>query len=400
MCQWAHTYDISDSDLRSIVATFLSVFPDGALWHIGKGDVLLVGSTEPVNERFGEMARHWQRPGVVSDLMDVGVREPFDLLSMFVAEGRSLARYADGAPIQTDDRSLLEFSGPKSIFGQPANRNDDVLRQLARTAPAPPAVQAAISRAEPADWRNRGWMLLRADVHDLAWRDFVRALESDPADVDAYEGLIRASIPGATPGVDEALILLRRLAADPSHVQANVALSRLLAAKGATQEAAALMFDLLQRYPDNVNVLEQLASVLSDTGDTERLPSVVAKLRRDAPTRQSTHYFSAALLFQQGRPDLAVTEAESVVRENPGHALAQNVLGAALANLGHFDRARQAFESSLRANPLSPITYTNLAMLEMQAGHSPDAARRFAEALILDPTSETARQGLAEATLR
>ena len=49
LCQWAHTYDISDSDLRSIVATFLSVFPDGALWHIGKGDVLLVGSTEPLD---------------------------------------------------------------------------------------------------------------------------------------------------------------------------------------------------------------------------------------------------------------------------------------------------------------------------------------------------------------
>ena len=30
LCQWAHTYDISDADLRSIVATFLSVFPDGS----------------------------------------------------------------------------------------------------------------------------------------------------------------------------------------------------------------------------------------------------------------------------------------------------------------------------------------------------------------------------------
>ena len=46
LCQWAHTYDISDADLRSIVATFLSVFPDGTLWLVGEADVLLVGSTE------------------------------------------------------------------------------------------------------------------------------------------------------------------------------------------------------------------------------------------------------------------------------------------------------------------------------------------------------------------
>ena len=400
LCQWAHTYDISDSDLRSIVATFLSVFPDGALWLIGKGDVLLVGSNEPLDARFGEMARQWQRPGVATDLLDVGVRKPFDLLSMFVAEGRALARYADGAAVQTDDRSELEFSGPRSIFGNPTNLNDDVLRNLARAAPAPAAVQAAIRQAGPADWRNRGWMLIRAEVHELAWHDFGRALESDPTDTDAYKGLIQSSIPGGTPGMDEALTLLRRLAAHPSHLQAKVALSHLLAASGATDEAAAQILDLSQRYPDNLEVLEQWASVMADTGNTEHLQSVVARLRRTAPSSQITHYYSASLLFLQGRPDLAVPEAESVVRDNPDHALAQNLLGAALASLGQPVRARHAFEASLRANPLMPGTYVNLAMLEMETGHPDVAARRYAEALLLNPMSEPARRGLEEAAAR
>ena len=249
LCQWAHTYDISDNDLRSIVATFLSVFPNGSLWLIGEGDVLLVGTTEPLDTRLGEMATQWERPGVASDLLDVGVHQPFDLLSMFVAEGQALASYAGGVAIQTDDRSALEFSGPRSIFGQPTNRNDDILRQLARTAPAPAAVQTAISQAKPADWRNRGWMLLAAEVYEAAWHDFARALESDPTDADAYKGLLRASMPGATPGVDEAQTLLMKLAADPSHLQAKVALSRLLAAKGATDEAAAQMLDAAQARP-------------------------------------------------------------------------------------------------------------------------------------------------------
>jgi spermidine synthase len=41
-CQWAHTYDISDPDLRSIVATFVDVFPHASLWLIGEADVLLM----------------------------------------------------------------------------------------------------------------------------------------------------------------------------------------------------------------------------------------------------------------------------------------------------------------------------------------------------------------------
>jgi spermidine synthase len=400
LCQWAHTYDMSESDLRSIVSTFLSVFPDGSLWLIGKGDVLLVASTERLDTRLAEMARYWERPGVADDLLDVGVREPFDLLSMFVAEGPALAAYTAGIPIQTDDRSQLEFSGPRSLFGSPTNRNDEVLRQLARTAPAPAAVRAAIAQAGPAAWRNRGWMLLKAEVYEPAWRDFARVLDADATDADAYEGLLRASNPGATPGVTESLTLLKRLAADPSHLRAKVALSRLLAANGATDEATALMFDLSERFPDNADVLEQLASVLSDAGDVDRLPAVVLRLGKSAPNSQRAHYYAASLLFRQGRPDLAVSEAELVVRENPSHALAQNLLGAALASLGQLDRARNAFEASLRANPRSAGTYANLATLEMQTGNAREAARRYAEALVLDPTSDTARRGLEQARAR
>src|SRR5205823_2577097 len=44
LCQWAHTYDISNRDLRSIVRTFASVFPQGTMWLVGEGDLLLVGA--------------------------------------------------------------------------------------------------------------------------------------------------------------------------------------------------------------------------------------------------------------------------------------------------------------------------------------------------------------------
>ena len=45
-CQWAHTYDISPSDLRSIVQTFRSVFPQGTMWLVGSGDLLLIGTAD------------------------------------------------------------------------------------------------------------------------------------------------------------------------------------------------------------------------------------------------------------------------------------------------------------------------------------------------------------------
>ena len=71
MCQWAHTYDISDADLRSIVATFSSVFAHSTLWIVGDGDVLLVGSAEPIEPRLPAIGRNWSRASVAEDLLDV-----------------------------------------------------------------------------------------------------------------------------------------------------------------------------------------------------------------------------------------------------------------------------------------------------------------------------------------
>src|SRR5688500_876312 len=106
LCQWAHTYDISRDDLRSIVATLLSVFPHGTMWLVGDADVLLLGSTEPLDARIAGMADAMTRPGVADDLASVGVTGPFSLTTLFVAQGEALNAWANGAPLQTDDRSL------------------------------------------------------------------------------------------------------------------------------------------------------------------------------------------------------------------------------------------------------------------------------------------------------
>src|SRR5688572_12492282 len=135
LCQWAHTYDISKDDLRSIVATFLSVFPNGTLWLVGDADVLLLGSTEPLDLRIAGMADAMKRPGVSEDLASVGVSGPFSLISLFVAQGKPLQAWAAGAPLQTDDRSQLEFSGPRSIFGAARDDNAEALRELAAASP-------------------------------------------------------------------------------------------------------------------------------------------------------------------------------------------------------------------------------------------------------------------------
>ena len=394
LCQWAHTYDISTRDLQSIVATFVSVFPDGTLWLVGDGDVLLIGSNTPIEPRLPGVAARFARPGVSEDLASVGVTAPAHVLSLFIAGGEQLARWSEGAPIQSDNRAALEFSGPQSIFGPSEADNAALLRALAESGHPPAAVAAAKREATAAVVRDQGWMLLQADAFRPAYDQFVKAIEMDPTDARTLDGLIRAAAPlGRTA---EARALLSRLATEPGRTTTQLALSRLLAAEGRYDEAVAIPFGIVQNDPDNVPALEQLASILSDLGDVERLRPVVARLRSVAPATEAAHYYSAALLFMEQRLDLAANEARRTIALNPSHARAQNLLGAALASSGQTGQARAAFQASLTADGRDPATYTNLATLELQAGNRELAERYYAEALTLDPGHRPARDGLEE----
>ena len=71
------------------------------------------------------------------------------MTSLFVAQGDALKAWAAGAPLQTDDRSALEFSGPRSIFGGTRDDNASALRALAASSPKPAGGRQLRSRPRP-----------------------------------------------------------------------------------------------------------------------------------------------------------------------------------------------------------------------------------------------------------
>ncbi|MGE0816923.1 MAG: fused MFS/spermidine synthase [Vicinamibacterales bacterium] len=390
LCQWAHTYDISADDLKSIVATFAAVFPDGTLWLVGDGDVLLIGSNQPLAPQIAAIPeRLAARASARANLATVGVRDAFAITSLLVTDGPGIAAFAGGAPLQTDDHAPVEFTGPRTVFSRGGPDNAAALRALAAEHPVP-LVTAAREAASSASWRDRGWMLLDASAAVPAWSDFATAVRMDPRDARALEGLVRAG--GATNRAADTAEVLRSAATAPDHVEAQLALSRFLAATGAVADAAQVAFSAAERDPSNLSVLEQLASVVADAGDRERLLPIVSRMRTIAPTADATRYYSASLLFMEGRTELAVGEARALLAANPTHAKGHNLLGAALATLGRRDEARDAFLASIKADPRDPSTYTNLALLELEGGNAAAGLQRLAEALTLDPGSATARE--------
>ncbi len=399
LCQWAHTYDISDRDLRSIVGTFQSVFPQGTMWLVGDGDLLLVGiNGDAVEARLHLIAERWRIgsvPAALADVAVLGPATPFALLSLFAGGPAALQAFAAGAPIQTDDRLALEFSGPRGIYGRSADENVREIRKLSQSN-RPPAVAAAFASATDVDWTVRGAMELKAEAYASAYGAFRRAVELNGANADALRGLSDAAAGAGRQA--EALGLLRSMAAaSPGNANLRVELSRMLAAAGAYQEAEAVAREAVRLAPDDARPGEQLASILADAGDVDRLQLVADRLAARFPERDDPRYYQASALFMSGQPAEAAGIARGIVDRHPAHARAQNLLGAACAALGRSDCARAAFLAAIDANPRDPTAYVNLGNLQIQQGDLAGASESFSEALSLDPASPRAREGLAQA---
>ena len=398
LCQWAHTYNISDADLRSIVDTFLSTFPDGSAWLVGTSDLLLIGSPSPLRAFDRGITAGWNRPGVAEDLAQVEVSDPFGILTLFIARGRDLERYAGGADVQTDDRLALEYSAPHAIYGRYQTNNIEHLRATAADAALPSAIVGARASADAASWRNRAAMQMKAAAPELAFQDYGEALKAAPGDEDALASYVGAA--SASGQLDAAEKYLRSRIAARDTASLNVELSRVLAARGDLDGAAVVAQHGAALDPSSERALDQLVTVLADSRNDAAIEQLVALLVRTGATRPVTLYAQMRLAHLRGSFAQAKAFGERLAStETPEEDAARNanLLGLAYDGLGDHDRAREAFQASLRIAPRAPAVLMNLGFTELKAGRPDVAEKRFSEALFLLPTLAPALDGLAQA---
>ena len=243
MCQWAHTYDISDADLRAIVATFRRVFADTTLWLIGDANLLLIGRLRSAGDPGAAIELGFERAAIAADLATVNVKSPFSILSLFAGDSVAANKYAGNA-VEIDDRLRLEFSGPRNIVGRSSADNGAALRALTRSGGVPPSIATALDRATAADWASRGAMILDAAAAQ-AYEDFRRAVEG--GDDVALAGLRESAT--ASGRVAEAIALIRRVADEPPSSSAPVISSPGCWQRRVTRQAPSALRTRLSRAP-------------------------------------------------------------------------------------------------------------------------------------------------------
>ena len=201
-CQWLPLHQLDLDTLRSITASFLAAYPDGAAILASNSlDTPTVGLVaRRGGTRFGPVM-----PPLLAEGFDLA--DAMAVLGSIVADSAALQRFAAAAPLNTDDRPRVAYRAPRITYAPdsaPRDRLLDLLGQLGVDA------TSLLATADPGlAARVAAYAQARRAYLDLGRRTTPSA---DPAVMWARVGPPLLAVLRQSPDFTPAAAPLRRLA--------------------------------------------------------------------------------------------------------------------------------------------------------------------------------------------
>ena len=115
-------YESNSETIKSVLATFFKVFPNGIVWSNDGGeggyDAVLFGQAEPTRIDVDQWQARLDRPdhaAVKQSLEDVGFHSAADLLATFAVQASDLKGWMADAQINTDANLRLQYLAGKAL---------------------------------------------------------------------------------------------------------------------------------------------------------------------------------------------------------------------------------------------------------------------------------------------
>jgi putative PEP-CTERM system TPR-repeat lipoprotein len=223
-------------------------------------------------------------------------------------------------------------------------------RALIAAGQIPAAAQALLplSKALPNDTRVQlveGQLALARRDPGQAERAFRRALASQPASVDAMDGLLISKM-----------------------------------AEGDASRAVLIAGDAVARSPEDARILVVSARAFALAKDFAKAESTLrAAIERD-PQLMEAYSMLGQIYMRQNRADDALREFQRLADLQPNEVGPRTVVGVLQHAAGKTSEARQSYEAVLRLDPSAVVAANNLAWMTMEEGGNLDVALQLAQA--------------------
>ena len=222
--QFVQAYEVDSATIRSIYATFGSVFPVVETWQTNESDLLFIGSKEPIPYDVEALRRRIAEEPFKTAIAKVWrVTDLEGVLAHFVANASYAKQLTaeQGGTVNTDDRNTIEFSFARTV-GKAAGFSISDLREAAHRRD-----QHRPTSAGYVDWARVVEQNLVMDIHLGTARPPAYSF------LDANQRRRLSALSAYSLGSTiEALRLWREQSRDAENLTENAMLSHMLAWAG------------------------------------------------------------------------------------------------------------------------------------------------------------------------
>jgi tetratricopeptide (TPR) repeat protein len=378
-------YSLYTDDLRMLLATFLSEFHGATLWHGDAPDLILMAPSQPANEFVSRAQALYDRPRLHDDFEKLGMEEASGLFGYYLLDDAGLRKFSYGAPINTDDLTLLEYHAPRSLLAQGLeDRNRGAILQEQKD-PLPDDFAP--------DRRDAGLVasaITSVNLEDIAGAArFLRPLESRP--VTAAIAVARGRAALADSNFKIALqAFTAALAIDPNSIQAAWGLAETDRKYGYNDKARQEFARILNRDPKNIPALKSLTRLDMDFTLWSEAESLMRRQIAADPSLGAAGYAQLAeILLRAGRLSEGYSAIEDCLALDPYNLRAHVYLGEVLARQKKWVEARKNIEFVKRYFPEADKTiYPLLFQIDNAMGDPRGAAEAVRFGLRMFPDNE------------
>jgi len=331
--QWWHTHALHPDEMKLIVGTLRRVFPYSSYWRPNFGDVIVVGTPEPLAWDYERIRTRYETvPGVAEDLRGVGLWHPISVFAAFVLEGRDLEKLvADVREDHRDDRPVVEYRAPRFLYSDTATQNDAIVTGHQTQAFLP------MTHFDP-----------ERDLDAMA-----RYLLGF-----GYASLYRPEL--AIQRMEEAVAL------EPGNAKFWVGLGNQYRDNGQKPRAAGAFRKALAADPKEAEAAVNLAALLREQGEDAGAEEILRAGLLAAPQDSTLRAATARLFLETGKPADALRALEPFAASDAGNAEMRLLLGQALARVGRREEAVR-FLGEARENAPNDAAIQKAAAAELQS---------------------------------
>ncbi len=400
VCAWLPTNGLTLTEFKSLLRSFVEVFPQSSLWWCNPANVVLLGTSDETVIDYPRWRRMLAQPKIKEDLAEVFLDHPLSLASLFMMGPRKMQELTADAPLNTDSRPVIEFSRtmaptvPMDTYRWMMDNLEPITGYTQWNGGDAPG-DSMLALVE----RINHWYEPRIDFYEgkfAAWvfqqpaasvNLYRRALAHNPDDT-----YIRHFAAPPAPDADSLQLIAR---SDPDDFVVRYQLGEYYYAIGDLETARQWFGQVTRIIPEHAQSWFQLGVVSSNMGLETQAERYFRKALELNPASPQTMLNLGLTRYRAGDMSTAEELFRRTISASPDYGSAIFNLGNLELRRGNKTEAERLYHLSLEKDPFNSLAYLNLGVILTNRGDYEQSIKYYKRSIELDPMQPTAYKNLA-----